>query len=73
MELIAEDKSGRVKFTFEMELNNQVMMLIKDDIDMLTDLPVQGANAFSSQMQSRRKHGQVQAPPGHGMSMHGEG
>jgi hypothetical protein len=40
VELIAEDKSGRVKFTFEMELNNQVMMLIKDDIDMLTDLPV---------------------------------
>lgn len=66
MGLIAEDKSGKVKFTFEMEINPAVMSLIREDIDMMTDIAMQGADAIRSQMQSRRKQGQ-----GHGMMMHG--
>lgn len=68
MELIAEDKSGKVKFTFEMEINPAVMSLIREDIDMMTDIAMQGADAIRSQMQSRRKQGQE-----HGMMMHGHG
>jgi hypothetical protein len=74
VEHIAQDKSGRVKFTFEMEINNEMMTLVKEDINMMTDLAVQGANAMRSQMMDRRKQwqgekGQMQ---GHGMFMHGQ-
>ena len=34
----ATDKSGKVKFTFEMELNQPIMELIRQDIDMMMDL-----------------------------------
>ena len=42
------------------------MSLIREDIDMMTDIAMQGADAIRSQMQSRRKQGQE-----HGMMMHG--
>jgi len=67
VELIAEkDKSGRVKFTFEMDINPPVMQLIKEDIDMMTDLMVIGADAMSKQMQSRGKQQQSQMEGGQG-------
>lgn len=68
VELIAEDKSGRVKFTFEMDINPPVMQLIKDDIDMMTDLMVQGMDAARKQMQQSRgkQQGQGQMGYGHG-------
>jgi hypothetical protein len=49
-----------------MELNEQIMELVRADLDMMTDLAVQGADAIRTQMQSRRKLG-------HGMMMHDHG
>jgi hypothetical protein len=69
VELIAEDKSGKIKFTFEMEINPQMMQLIKEDMDMMTDLAVQGADAMRKQMQSRGKQQQGQQGSGHGYGM----
>ena len=49
------DKSGKVKFTFEMELNQPVMELIRQDIDMMMDLASQGADIWRKNMGERRK------------------
>jgi hypothetical protein len=49
------DKSGKVKFTFEMELNQQVMELIRQDIDMIMDLASQGADIWRKNMGMRRR------------------
>ena len=65
---MAEEKSGKVKFTFELELNQPIMELIRQDIDIMTDLAAQGMDTWRSRMQERRKQG-------HGMGMmmhHGE-
>ncbi len=51
----ATDKSGKVKFTFEMELNQPVMALIRQDIDMMMDLAAQGADIWRKNMGERRK------------------
>ena len=62
----ATNKSGKVKFTFEMELNQPVMELIRQDIDMMMDLAAQGADIMRKNMGERRKgHGM-------GMMMHGQ-
>lgn len=57
------DKSGRVKLTFELELNQPIMELIREDINIMTDLAMQAADMASSQMRSRGKQ------QGHGMMM----
>ena len=49
------DKSGKVKFTFEMELNQQVMELIRQDIDMMMDLASQGVGIWRKNMGMRRR------------------
>jgi hypothetical protein len=51
----ATDKSGKVKFTFEMELNQPIMELVKQDIDMMMDLASQGAEIWRKNMGERRK------------------
>ncbi len=51
----ATDKSGKVKFTFEMELNKPVMDLVRQDIDMMMDLASQGADIMRKNMGERRK------------------
>ena len=61
---MAEEKSGKVKFTFEMELNHPVMELIRQDIDMMMDLAAQGADIWRKNMGERRRQG------GMGMMMH---
>ena len=59
------DKSGKVKFTFEMELNQPVMELIRQDIDMMMDLAAQGADIW------RKEHGrEKKTRHGMGMMMH---
>jgi hypothetical protein len=60
----ATNKSGKVKFTFEMELNQPIMELIRQDIDMMMDLATQGADIMRKNMGERRKQG------GMGMMMH---
>ena len=62
----AKDKSGKVKFTFEMELNQPVMELVRQDIDMMMDLAAQGVDIMRKNMGERRKG------PGMGMLMHGQ-
>ena len=51
----ATDKSGKVKFTFEMELNQPIMELVRQDIDMMMDLAAQGADIMRKNMGERRK------------------
>jgi hypothetical protein len=60
----ATDKSGKVKFTFEMELNQPIMELIRQDIDMMMDLAAQGADIMRKNLGERRKQG------GMGMMVH---
>lgn len=66
MNPIAEDKSGRVKLTFELELNKPIMDLIKEDINIMTDLAMQGADMMRSRTGSKRKY------PSHSIMGHGE-
>lgn len=49
------NKSGKVKFTFEMELNQPIMELIRQDIDMMMDLASQGADIWRKNMGDRRR------------------
>jgi hypothetical protein len=63
----ATEKSGKVKLTFEMELNKPAMDLVRQDIDMMMDLASQGANIWRKNMGERRKHGH-----GIGFMMHGQ-
>jgi hypothetical protein len=60
------EKSGKVKFTFEMELNQPILELVRQDIDMMMDLAAQGADIMRKNIGERRK--------GHGlgMMMHGQ-
>ena len=55
MDFIAEDKSGKIKFTFEMDINPAMMQLIKEDVDMMTDLMAQGVSEARKQMPQRNK------------------
>jgi hypothetical protein len=58
---MTEEKSGKVKFTFEMEINPPVLDLIRQDIDMMMDLAAQGADIWRKNMGERRR--------GYGMGM----
>jgi hypothetical protein len=55
VDVIAEDKSGKIKFTFEMDINPPMLQLIKEDIGIMTDLMAQGAAAARKQMQQRNQ------------------
>ena len=59
---MVEEKSGKVKFSFEMELNQPVMELVRQDIDMMMDLAAQGTDIWRKNMGERRMKG-------HGMGM----
>jgi hypothetical protein len=59
------EKSGKVKFIFEMELNQPVLELVRQDIDIMMDLAAQGADIMRKNMGERRK--------GLGMSMRMQG
>jgi hypothetical protein len=58
---MTEEKSGKVKFTFEMEITPPVLDLIRQDIDMMMDLAAQGADIWRKNMGERRR--------GYGMGM----
>lgn len=62
----ATDKNGKVKMTFELEINQPAMELIRQDIDMMMDLAAQGADIWRKNMGERRKQG------GMGMMTHGQ-
>lgn len=62
---MAEEKAGKVKFTFEMEINHPVMELIRQDIDMMMDLASQATDIWRKDMSERRRRGY-----GMGMMMH---
>jgi len=55
------DKSGKVKMTFELEINQAAMELIKQDVNMMTELAAQGVETWRERMKSGGK--------GHGMGM----
>jgi hypothetical protein len=59
------DKSDKVKFTFEMESNQPIMELVRQDIDMIMDLAAQGADIMRKNIGERRKG------RGMGIMMHG--
>ena len=60
----ATDKSGKVKLTFELEINQPAMELIKQNMDMMSDAIAQGMQTWRENMGQRGKQGQ-----GHGMGM----
>ncbi len=66
MDVIAEDKSGKMKFTFEMDINPPMMQLIKEDVDIMTDLMAQGMTAARKQMRQQRNKPQGPMAWGHG-------
>jgi hypothetical protein len=60
------EKSGKVKFTFEMELNQPIMELVRQDIDVMMDLASQGADIWRKNMGERRKQGGMSIMMHHG-------
>ncbi len=69
MDNIAEDKTGRIKFTFEMDINPPMLQLIREDIDIMTDLMTQAAAQARKQMQQRNQ--QQKGPMAWGQGGHG--
>lgn len=64
---MVEEKSGKVKFTFEMELNQPIMELVRQDIDMMMDLAAQVVDIWRKNMgerekEARSRHGHDDAP-----------
>jgi hypothetical protein len=64
------EKPGKVKFTFEMEINQSAMELIKENVNMMTDIAGQAAQNWREEMARRRKEGGKQGGHGMGMMMH---
>lgn len=52
--VISEDKTGKIKFTFEMDINPPMMQLIKEDVNIMTDLMAQGIAEARKQIQQQR-------------------
>jgi len=65
------EKSGKVKFTFEMEINQPAMELIKENVGMMSEMVGQAAQNWREEMARRRKEGGKQGGHGMGMMMHG--
>ncbi len=65
------DKNGKVKLTFELEINQPAMELIKQNVEMMSEIVGQAADNWREEMARRRKEGRMQ---GHGMGMmhHGQ-
>jgi DNA-binding protein YbaB len=66
VEIISEDNSGKIKFTFEMDINPPMMQLIKEDVSIMTDLMLQGIDQARKQMQKQRSEQKGQIAWGHG-------
>jgi hypothetical protein len=58
------EKSGKIKFTFEVDINEPAMELIKQNIATMSEVASQGVQAMRENMEQRRKQWQ-----GHGMGM----
>ena len=61
------DKNGKVKLSFELEINQPAMELIKQNVDMMSEIIGQAADNWREEMARRRKEGSMQG--GHGMGM----
>jgi hypothetical protein len=59
------EKSGKIKLTFELEINQPAMELIKEDVILMAEMAAQGLDAMRERMQLMRKQGR-----GMGMMMH---
>ncbi len=59
---MAEEKAGKLKVTFEVEINQPIMELIKQNMDAMTDITASGIDAWRKNMGERRRYG-------HGMGM----
>lgn len=69
------EKNGKVKMTFELEINQPAMELIKQNVGMMSELVGQAAENWREEMARRRKEGGGKMG-GHGMGMmmhHGQG
>jgi hypothetical protein len=68
----ANSKDGKVKFTFEVEINPAAMELLKIDLDLMGKMGSQAMDRWRENMGQRGKMWQG----GHGMGMmmhHGQG
>lgn len=59
------DKSGKIKCTFELEINEAAMELIKKSSEMWSEMVTQGMQAWRENMGQRGRMGH-----GMGMMMH---
>ena len=57
-------KSGKVKFTFEFEINEPAMDLVKLNMENMSNMIAMAADNWKAEMMKRRKEG-------HGMGMIG--
>ncbi len=51
------EKSGKVKMTFEIDINEAAMDLIKSNIEIMSDVLGQAAQNWRDEMARRRKEG----------------
>jgi hypothetical protein len=58
---VEADKSGRIKLTFELEINQPAMDLMKQNVEMMTEMAAQGMDVWRERMKLRGK--------GHGMGI----
>lgn len=65
------EKSGKIKMTFEVEINQPAMELIKQNADMMSEIAAQGMAAWR---ENRERMGKGPGHMGHGMGMmhHGQ-
>ncbi len=70
------DKSGKVKMTFEVEINESAMDLIKSNMEIMSDVLGQAAQNWRDEMARRRKEGKMGGMGSHsigGMMGHMQG
>ena len=58
------DKSGKIKLTIELEINQPAIDLIKQDVGMMTEMAAQGFDMWRERMRMRGRGS------GMGMMMH---
>jgi len=67
----AMDKSGRVKFTFEVEINQPAMELIKLNLENMGNMVAMAADNWKEEMMKRRKEGKNMGMIGNIVHGHG--
>jgi hypothetical protein len=68
----ATNKNGKVKVTFELEINEPAMELIKQNMDMMSEVMAQGMKAWQENRDKMGKSSGYGPMGHHGMMHHGQ-